>query len=86
MAPAVEIAAVTEFKDSFFNSTGDETFHGFNSGLIVLEFYGFDAANYLRRDLIWLLVLMVFYRLTAYCILLLRSRKSGTSKIDIQKS
>ena len=86
MAPAVEIAAVTEFKDSFFNSTNNATFHGFDSGLIVLEFYGFDASNYLQRDLIWLFVLMLFYRLTAYLVLLLKSRKSGANKIDIQKS
>ena len=93
MAPAVEIAAVTELKDSFFsasNSTNtklqDESFNGFETGQIVLEFYGFEMDNYLERDFVWLVLLILFYRATAYGALMLSSRKSGAKKVEIQKA
>ena len=73
MAPAVEIAAVTELKDSFFSASNstitqlqDESFNGFETGQIVLEFYGFGMDNYLERDFVWLVLLILFYRATAY--------------------
>lgn len=88
MAPAVELAAVTEFKDSNFTTSDDdggEVFNGFKSGEIVLQFYGFEKDNYLVRDLVWLVVLVVFYRITAMLALLFSSRKAESNKIDIQK-
>ena len=91
MAPAVEIAVVTELKDSYFTNSSllhnvtTETFNGFDDGKIVLEFYGFQMEDYLKRDFVWLLILTVFYRITAYVALMLSSRNTYARRVEIQK-